>query len=141
MAEGPDEVTRRVPQDEDTGELPAAAREELRERARNGDEVAAARAEIEQTRAEMTETVDAIQERLTPERLKEQAKARARNAAHSTGSDVLETIRHNPVPVAITVGGLLGLLLLRRLLSRGSDDAVVIDLRRGRIRGASRFRR
>jgi len=142
MAERPDEVTgrdRSVQQDEGTQELTPVEREELRERARSGDEVAAVRADIEQTRAELGETVDAIQERLSPQRLKEQAKARASSAA--SGTELLETIRQNPVPVAIA-GGVIGLMLLRRLRGR-SPNTVVIDLREGKIRrtGAARSRR
>jgi hypothetical protein len=40
--------------------------EETKERARQGDEVAASRAEVEQTRAEMGETIDSIQQKLEP---------------------------------------------------------------------------
>ena len=127
MAERSDEMSER----DEQNEQPAPAEvEELRQQTQSDDEVEAARAQIELTRAEMTETVDAIQERLDPERLKEQAKAQARNTVRSTGSEFLETLRKNPVPVAV-VGGLLGLLLVRRLRSRGSNTTV-IGLRRGR---------
>ncbi len=122
MAERPDELRERTEQPTSDETL------ELRQRARSDDEVEATRAQIEMTRAEMTETVDALQERLDPQRLKEQAKVQARDTARSTGSEILETIRQNPVPVAV-VGGLLGLLLVRRLLRRGTDT-MVIDLRR-----------
>jgi hypothetical protein len=124
MAERPDEVSGQA-------EGPASAdTEELRELAQSDDEVEATRARIELTRAEMTETVDALQERLDPERLKEQAKAQARDTLRSTGSDILETIKQNPIPVAV-VGGLLGLLLVQRLWSRDTDT-IVIDLKKGR---------
>ncbi len=104
--------------------------DELRQRAQSDDEIEATRAQIEMTRAEMTETVDALQERLDPERLKEQAKAQARDTVRSTGSEILKTIKQSPVPVAV-VGGLLGLLLVRRLWSRNTDT-IVIDLKKGR---------
>ncbi len=124
MAERPGEMSGRV-------EGPASAdTEELRELAQSDDEVEATRAQIELTRAEMTETVDALQERLDPERLKEQAKAQARDTVRSTGSELLQTIKQNPTLVAV-VGGLLGLLLVRRLLSRDTDT-IVIDLKKGR---------
>jgi rRNA-processing protein FCF1 len=124
MAERPDEISGQT-------EGPASAdTEELRELAQSDDEVEATRARIELTRAEMTETVDALQERLDPERLKEQAKAQARDTLRSTGSDILEAIKQNPIPVAV-VGGLLGLLLVRRLWSRDTDT-IVIDLKKGR---------
>jgi len=124
MAERPDEISGQT-------EGPASAdTEELRELAQSDDEVEATRARIELTRAEMTETVDALQERLDPERLKEQAKTQARDTLRSTGSDILETIKQNPIPVAV-VAGLLGLLLVRRLWSRDTDT-IVIDLKKGR---------
>ncbi len=130
MAERSDGMSERG---ERTEQPAPAEAEELRQRAQSDDEVEATRAQIELTRAEMTETVDALQERLDPERLKEQAKVQARDTVRSTGSDFLEKIRQNPVPVAV-VGGLLGLLLARRLLRRESYNTTVIDLRKGRIR-------
>jgi hypothetical protein len=119
--------------------------------------------EIEQTRAEMSGTIDEIQERLNPDRLKEQAKEAAHDAtigrvvdakdqavekvqelasqatdkvrsmtggnsdsggsdgmasqftgtARDTGSNIVETIRANPVPAAIAGAG-LGWFLTRR---------------------------
>jgi polyhydroxyalkanoate synthesis regulator phasin len=79
-----DEVREHPPQKAlDTKQAPAAS-EEMRERAQSGDEVAAARAEVERTRAEMSETVDALQKRLEPQRLKEQALIVAR------GTELLE---------------------------------------------------
>jgi hypothetical protein len=48
----------------------------------------------------MGETVDAIQERLSPENLKEQAKNRVREAtvgkAQEAGSGIMDTVRANP---------------------------------------------
>jgi len=125
MAERPDEINERGGR---TGQSDPDDTEELRRRVGSEDEVEAARAEIERTRAEMTETVDALQERLDPQRLKEQAKVQARDTARSTGSDIVGTIRRNPVPAAIA-GGLLGLLLLR-WSRRRRTDTIVIDLRR-----------
>ena len=82
------------------------------------DEVAATRAEIERTRADMSETVDAIQERLSPENLKEQAKDRVKEAtvgrAQEAGSGIVETIRANPLPAALTGIGLGWLLVSAR---------------------------
>jgi hypothetical protein len=124
MAERPNEMSERI------GGPASADTEELRELTQSDDEVEATRAQIELTRAEMSETVDALQERLDPERLKEQAKAQARDTISSTGSEILESIRQNPIPVAI-VGGLFGLLLLRRLWKRDMDT-IVIDLKKGR---------
>lgn len=127
MAEKPEDVKESPTPDE---------MEELRRRAQSEDEVEAARANVELTRAQMTDTVDALQEKLDPETLTEEAKARAKGTAGDTGARVVDAAKQNPsVPVAVA-GGLLGLLLVRRWLrARGrSSDTVVIDLRRGRIR-------
>jgi ElaB/YqjD/DUF883 family membrane-anchored ribosome-binding protein len=127
VAEKPEEVNESPMPEE---------KEDLRRKARSEDEVEAARANVELTRAEMTDTVEALQEKLDPETLKEEAKTRAKGTARDTGAQVVETAKQNPaVPVAVA-GGLLGLLLVRRWLrGRGrSSNAVVVDLRRGRIR-------
>lgn len=62
-------------------------------------------AEIEQTRAEMSETINAIQERLSPQHLADQAKDAVYEAtigtAKGVGSNMLETIKQNPLPAAI----------------------------------------
>ena len=82
------------------------------------DEAEARRVEIERTRADMGETVDAIQERLSPENLKEQAKDRVREAtvgrAQGAGSSIMETIRENPLPTALTGIGLSWLFVSGR---------------------------
>jgi ElaB/YqjD/DUF883 family membrane-anchored ribosome-binding protein len=72
--------------------------------------------DIEQTRTEMSGTIDAIQERLSPDHLKDQAKEMVRDAtvgkaqdmvhtagdtARDTGNGILETIRQNPIPAAL----------------------------------------
>ena len=138
MAQGPDEVRERSPQEEEEKgppETTPAASEETKERARRGDEVAASRAEVEQTRAEMGETIDSIQEKLEPGNLKQQATTAARGRA----SELLEAIRNNPAPVALGGLALVGLLVLVRGLQgqrrRGSRE-VIVDLRRGRGRGS-----
>jgi hypothetical protein len=137
MAQGPDELRERSPQEEEEKAPPEttpAASEETKERARRGDEVAATRAEVEQTRAEMGETIDSIQEKLEPTNLKEQATTVARG----TASELLEAIRNNPTPVAIGGLALVGLLVLVRSLQgqgrRGSRE-VIFDMRRGKVRG------
>src|SRR5215210_3695066 len=114
MAEGSsrsDEI-RRASQGEDVGGPAPAASEELKRHTRSDDEVDEARAEVDQVRAEMTETVDALQEKLEPQNLEEQAKARATEAARARGQQILETVRRNPMLVAVA-GGVLFLLLVR----------------------------
>ncbi len=134
MAEGPDEVRERVRRSENPTSDEV---EELKQRAQSDDEVEATRAQIELTRLEMSETADDLQDRLDPETLKEQARARVMDAARNAGSSFVETLKQNPMPTAI-IGGLLGLAILGRLLSGGGEkrqgsDTVVFDLRRGRI--------
>ncbi len=82
----------------------------------NGNDVARLRADIEQTRAAMGDTLNAIQDRLSPERLKAQAKESIREAtigrvekmarkagdkAGDTGRGLMEVARDNPVPLAL----------------------------------------
>ncbi len=132
MAEKPDEIKENVDQNESPtpDEL-----EELKRRAQSGDEVEAARANIELTRAEMTQTVDALQDKLDPETIKEQAKTRAKDSVRKGGSQAADTMKQNPAAVPLAVGGgLLAVLLLRRLLRGGGSETVVVDLKRGRIR-------
>src|ERR671912_656527 len=137
MAQGPDELRERSPQEEEKGppETTPAASEETKERARQGDEVAASRAEVEQTRAEMGETIDSIQQKLEPTNLKQQATT----AARARASELLEAIRNNPTPVALGALALVGFLVLVQGLPgqrrRGSRE-VIVDLRRGRGRGS-----
>ena len=87
-----------------------------------GDEsTAEIRDDIEDTRARMGTTIDAIQDKLNPRRLMDQAKETARDAtigraqemasdvadtAKETGATIMDTIRENPVPVALTAIGL-----------------------------------
>lgn len=100
------------------------------------------RSQIELTRAEMSETIDAIQDRLSPSRLVTDAKEAVKDAtvgrvkrlaARSTsGSDddegrpfdatrVLEVIRGNPIPVALI--GLAATFLTARALSGSGNGA------------------
>lgn len=86
------------------------------------------RAEIQETRAHMSGTIDEIQGRLSPTNIKDQAVGavreatvgKAENMVRGAGDAVtearyglLETIRQNPVPAAITGIG-LGMLLRNR---------------------------
>src|SRR3712207_1723820 len=100
----------------------------------NRVEIERTRAEIERTRADMSETVDAIQERLSPENLKEQAKDRVKEAtvgkAQEAGSGLVDTIRQNPLPAALTGIGLGWLFVNARKQStsrRPYQDVVYRD--------------
>ncbi len=86
------------------------------------DEVEANRAEIERTRTDMSETVDAIQNKLSPRNLKEQAKEQAKDTAKGTGSTIMETIRENPLPAALTGIGLGWLFVSARRSSSSSGQ-------------------
>ncbi len=57
-------------------------------------DVAEIASDIEQTRAELTETIDAIQERLVPERLTDQAKDAAIDATEQARDAALEVVDH-----------------------------------------------
>jgi hypothetical protein len=100
--------------------------------------------QIDHTRAQMSKTVDAIGERLSPEYLIEQAKSSAKEATVSKIKDVKnmanqrvdgmshslsQTIRDNPLPVAVIGLGLGWLLLSER--NRGN---VNYDYRTGGYR-------
>ena len=123
MTEGSDrsDEVRRASQDEDVGgeQAPAASGELKGQSRSDNDEVAAAEAEVEQSRAELTETVEALKEKLEPQNLEEQAKARAREVARARGQQILEAIRRDPKPVAVA-GGVRFLLLVRRLRRGGT---------------------
>jgi ElaB/YqjD/DUF883 family membrane-anchored ribosome-binding protein len=81
-------------------------------------EIERTRTEIERTRADMGETVDAIQQRLSPENLKEQAKDRVKattvGKAQGVGSTIVESVRANPLPAALTGIGLGWLFMSAR---------------------------
>jgi hypothetical protein len=81
--------------------------------------------EIERTRERMSESLDALGERLRPDSLKRQAKdaiaekaqhvvANVGDQARDTGTRVIEFITANPLPVAAGSLGAIGLLSLRR---------------------------
>jgi ElaB/YqjD/DUF883 family membrane-anchored ribosome-binding protein len=80
--------------------------------------------EIEMTRGRMSENIDELGDRLSPQSLKEQAKSAIQDAAENavqsvgeqarrTGSRLVDMIRENPLPV-IAVGAAATWLLTRR---------------------------
>jgi len=131
MGERSDEVNRHY----DTDAAIAAGADDIEVT----EDTAEIRAGIEETRAEMSGTIEAIQERLNPQHLKEQvkdqvreqfqeAKATVREATIGKAEDMarnvgntldearyglMETIRQNPVPAAL-VGIGLGWLFMNR---------------------------
>jgi hypothetical protein len=90
--------------------------------------------DIEQTRTELSGTIDAIQDRLNPDHLKDQAREMVRDAtvgkaqdmvhsasdtARDTGNGILETIKQNPLPAALAGIG-IGWLWKNRSQSQNS---------------------
>src|SRR3954468_22087916 len=132
MGERSEEVNRY----DDTGASNAAGADEIE----HTDDTAEIRAEIEETRAEMSGTIEAIQERLNPQHLKEQVKdqvreqfqevkATVREATIGKAEDMvrnvgdtlgearyglMETIRQNPIPAALAGIGLGWLFMNKR---------------------------
>ena len=102
MGQGPDELRSReefvvrLPHIDDTTVQPAPA-PQARPSASAADpddpELAAAREDIERTRAEMTTTIDAIQDRLDPEVLSEQAKDTAHDVTDYAIREAKEAAR------------------------------------------------
>lgn len=101
------------------------------------DSPEAIRAEIQETRAHMSEVVDAIQAKLSPERLTQEAKEMVKDAtirkvekmanmtmhkADTWRSQMMETIRQNPIPAAL-VGIGLGWLLIEGRRSSSYDQS------------------
>ena len=75
------------------------------------------RAEIEQTREDMSETVNAIQERLRPGNIAANAADSVRHAARErvrdvADSDSMQYVRANPIPTAMVGIGVAGLVWL-----------------------------
>ena len=111
MAESSDEVAEGPVQTATADGIPSAP---------TSDEI---RSQIEQTRAEMSETIDAIQSRLNPKRVLTDARAAVTDAAvgrvrhltqrtYGPGGDVWQKVRDNPLPVVLIASAAAGLLLL-----------------------------
>lgn len=83
------------------------------------DELEELRLELARTRAEMSETVHALQGRLNPQYVREQASSQAKDTAKQAGSNVTETIKDNPIPAALAGAGLVG---LGWLIASGRDS-------------------
>lgn len=127
MAQDPDEVTQRAVA---TTAAPSLTTDQIR-------------SNIEETRAEMSGTIDAIQERLRPRRLitdakdsvvdatvggaKTLARTARQQASHlaersaSASADVLQRVKDNPIPVAIAGLAAAGLMLRALGLRRSAQ--------------------
>lgn len=99
MDRGPEEI-----RDQEVQERLSRSRGEIDpDPSRAEDEVEALRLELARTRAQMTETVYALQSRANPTYVREQATEQVKN------SGVARTVMENPVPTALTGAGLVGL--------------------------------
>lgn len=94
--------------------------------------------DIERTRAEMSSTIDAIQSKMTPGQLMDQAFAYARDSLPADfGANLGNAVRQNPVPVALVGIGLAWLMMSGQ---RGSVGAYSRDrYARDRYRSRSAF--
>ncbi|MGZ8273290.1 MAG: DUF3618 domain-containing protein [Burkholderiaceae bacterium] len=80
--------------------------------------------DIEQTRADVSATIDAIQSKLTPGQMMDQAIAYARNSLPADfGRNLADTTRNNPVPVALIGIGIAWLAMSGRQGSVGGQGA------------------
>jgi ElaB/YqjD/DUF883 family membrane-anchored ribosome-binding protein len=76
--------------------------------------------DLERTRAEVSSTIDAIQNKLTPGQLMDQAFAYARTSLPAEfGSNLASTVRDNPVPVALMGVGIAWLMMSGRRNGNG----------------------
>jgi ElaB/YqjD/DUF883 family membrane-anchored ribosome-binding protein len=82
------------------------------------------RAEIADTREDMSETIDAIQQRLSPERLKDQAATAVRNATTEKVKKMANTAgdANHIIPITMIGVGAAWLLMNRRSDRRGDYD-------------------
>ncbi len=114
--------------------------------AHDQDDPEAIRAEIRATREDMTETVRALQEKLNPQRIKEEAVGsvrratigRVENAAEEAswkvkgaGNNVFETIKRNPAPAVLAAVG-LGWLFMESRNRQGREMQRYDERQRGR---------
>ncbi len=95
------------------------------------------KADIERTRSEMTEKIDTIQDRLSPDNLKMQAQTMVQDimqesadaitdflktSAQQAGQTLVETVKKNPLPSAVLGLGLGWLLMNTMNNQRGESD-------------------
>jgi vacuolar-type H+-ATPase subunit H len=129
----------RVTTNEDADMVATPAAKEPWEETEESPDVQAARARIEQTRTEMSETIDAIKEKLSPQHVLQEARDTARmkaeqmaHTAVETAKDVVnqakdkaqevapkivQTVKRNPLP--FLAGGLIfGWIILRSFSRR-----------------------
>jgi cell division septum initiation protein DivIVA len=140
MGQRPDQIDPDDRYDASSIQQGAFVRENLAADDQTDQDTAEIRAGIDQTRVEMSETIDAIQDRLNPQHIKEQVKEQVREQFHEVKATVRdatigkaenmvrhagetvnearytigETIRQNPIPAAMVGIGLGWLFMNRR---------------------------
>ncbi len=122
MDERPEQVGRRETPEEGVREKLSRERDEINPNpADTDDELESLRLELARTRAEMSASVYAIQGRMEPQYIREQATSQAKDTAREAGSSVVDTIKNNPVPAALTGAGIVGLGWLVANVSKGDS--------------------
>lgn len=131
---GSGDVYRRKPE---LSEAVEEARRQALQRAQADRDPEAIRRDIESTRANLSETVDAIQQKLNPQRLKDEAVSTVREATvgrvedmaddamwkvKGAGYNVFETIKRNPVPSALLAVGLGWLMMESRTSGQNGQN-------------------
>jgi hypothetical protein len=133
-----DDATRRVKQQKRTTSASKAEQPPATDPMLTGEDEARARElreEIVETRTEISETIEAIQERLQPGNLVAQARESVRNAASEKvqqmantagdaaervlGSSFMDTVKANPIPAAMVGIGAAWMFFNRRVEARG----------------------
>lgn len=94
--------------------------------------------EIERTRAELSETINEIEERFSPKHIKQRFKEDMKHRAKGAGSSFVDLIRDNPVPSLFTGIGLTWLAMKGR--ERSSSDDYYESSYYGRYPGYERRR-
>jgi len=85
------------------------------------DSTAAIESDIERTRNRMGEGIEAIGEKLRPERIKQQAKDAVSRKTREAGASLWRTAKENPVPTAIVALGLTMLFKARSKQRNGGE--------------------
>lgn len=74
--------------------------------------------DIQRTRADLDDTIDALGRRLRPKRLLWEARAKVEPGAHDAGHRAAAGARENKSKLAIAAGAVAGVWLLRKLARR-----------------------
>ncbi len=124
MDNRPDQLRGQDMQDEGVREKLSRERGEIDPNpSASDDELEEIRLELARTRAQMSETVYALQGRMNPQYVRDQATSQAKDTARGAGSSVVDTVKNNPVPTALTGAGIVGLGWLVVNVSKGDSGS------------------